>query len=257
MIRTSLILAAVLSTAAPAAAVDLTHNGSVMDATSTGDQIVIRYKIPRAGLKKAGIVKGSILFVGHVEAGEIEGTATAFKSGCENADYRVTGTIWNGRIELYGPGPKRQGCSWTLSPDSPHANLAFEGVPAEVATLDPFITRARTGEEMADVLRSSAPVATPEPVAEPVARNVTPPPSIPVTVAPTEAPLTDEEEAQKAEAEGENALYNSSEFQAQITESSEVDDDATPAPVATETPPAAAPEPAPPPVKKKKLVTDF
>lgn len=105
------------------------HNRSVMNLYMVSDKVRITYETPRPGLAEAGVRSGSVLFEGTYDGERFEGTAYAFKSGCQPAPYAVLGrSAGNGRVVLHGPAPVRakNGCTVTgYSVESPHARLRF------------------------------------------------------------------------------------------------------------------------------------
>ena len=84
-----------------------THNGSLMDVTTRGGRMEIRYADPRPGLANIGVTQGTLLIKGVWVAPEkLEGTAYIFTSGCPALPYRVKGGVDRfGNILLSGPVP--------------------------------------------------------------------------------------------------------------------------------------------------------
>ena len=104
------------------------HNGSLME--MAGNRII--YAQPKPSLRDV-VKPGTVLVEGRWNGEAFEGTAYAFKKGCEPASYRVSGrTIQrNGQLDLVlrGAGPLRQGCEVvSYSETSPHARLVFEKI---------------------------------------------------------------------------------------------------------------------------------
>lgn len=109
------------------------HNGSDMLVDEAYGEI--RYDKPKASIAKA-VKPGDVLFRGTFHNdGTVEGTAFAFKLGCEPAPYPVKGrypnpaTFTNGRMVLAGPGPKRRDGSCEverLTSSSGHSKLVLD-----------------------------------------------------------------------------------------------------------------------------------
>lgn len=109
------------------------HNGSDMLVDEAYGEI--RYDKPKASIAKA-VKPGDVLFRGTFNKdGTVEGTAFAFKVGCDPAPYPVTGrypnpaTFKNGRMVLQGPGPKRKDGSCEvdeLTSASGHSKLVLD-----------------------------------------------------------------------------------------------------------------------------------
>ncbi len=109
------------------------HNGSDMLVDEAYGEI--RYDKPKASIAKA-VKPGDVLFRGTFHKdGTVEGTAFAFKVGCEPAPYPVKGrypnpaTFVNGRMVLAGPGPKRKADSCEverLTSSSGHSRLVLD-----------------------------------------------------------------------------------------------------------------------------------
>lgn len=109
------------------------HNGSDMLVDEAFGEI--RYDKPKASISKA-VKPGDVLFRGTFHKdGTVEGTAFAFKLGCDPAPYPVKGrypnpaTFTNGRMVLAGPGPKRKEGSCEvekLTSSSGHSKLVLD-----------------------------------------------------------------------------------------------------------------------------------
>lgn len=109
------------------------HNGSDMLVDEAFGEI--RYDKPKASIAKA-VKPGDVLFRGTFHKdGRVEGTAFAFKLGCDPAPYSVKGrypnpaTFTNGRMVLVGPGPKRKEGSCEvekLTLSSGHSKLVLD-----------------------------------------------------------------------------------------------------------------------------------
>ena len=94
------------------------HNGSAMDVTVCRADVTIRYRVPRRGLARHGVVPGTVLFAGRFvpqdvtgdtaadEVSPLAGTAYVFKAGCTPAGYAVSGAM-HARVELHGDAPVR------------------------------------------------------------------------------------------------------------------------------------------------------
>ena len=109
------------------------HNGSDMLVDEGYGEI--RYDKPKAAIAKA-VKPGDVLFRGTFHKdGTVEGTAFAFKLGCDPAPYPVKGrypnpaTFRDGRMVLQGPGPKRKEGSCEvekLTSASGHSKLVLD-----------------------------------------------------------------------------------------------------------------------------------
>jgi hypothetical protein len=112
-----------------AATETLDHNDSLVIMThSEQGAVEIHYSEPRKALQ---IAPGTPLFRGEERAGQIEGEAFVFKTGCAPAGYRVTGRRTDGVLLLSGAAPHRgRGCEILgESKDSKHSTLAFNYDP--------------------------------------------------------------------------------------------------------------------------------
>jgi hypothetical protein len=100
------------------------HNGSEMVLEANGSARRIYYWNPRAGLS---VNRGAVLFVGERVGNQYQGNARLFRSGCDPADYWVTGTIRNETdFVLHGAAPVRNGCTVVgYDPTSGNATLRF------------------------------------------------------------------------------------------------------------------------------------
>ena len=107
----------------------LDHNHSLVTMTRSKEgAIEIRYSAPRKALQ---IEPGTLLFRGQERAGQIQGEAFVFKTGCAPAGYRVTGGRTDGVLMLAGAAPHRgRGCEIiSASRNSKHSNLVFNYDP--------------------------------------------------------------------------------------------------------------------------------
>jgi hypothetical protein len=95
-----------ISTSAHAAAPEpriVTHNGSVMTLQVLGDDIEIRYLVPRPGL---GVAPNTLLLSGRWNGPVLNATAVVFAGPCGAFPYAVTGGIDGfGNLVLEGPSP--------------------------------------------------------------------------------------------------------------------------------------------------------
>ncbi len=109
------------------------HNGSRVTLEESGEKRTITYADPKAGLKKAGVKRGTVLFDGKVKKdGRVSGYAKIFKVGCDPVDYFVEGTIdhGKGKMVLQGQAPVYSGKDCRIkgySEDSKDSMLVFRG----------------------------------------------------------------------------------------------------------------------------------
>ena len=109
------------------------HNGSRVTLDGDGTKRIISYAEPKAGLDKAGVKRGTVLFDGQVKKdGRVSGYAKIFKAGCDPVDYFVEGTIdgAKGEIVLQGQAPVYSGNDCKIkgySEDSKDSTLVFRG----------------------------------------------------------------------------------------------------------------------------------
>jgi hypothetical protein len=115
---------------------ELDHNGSVMHMVDLGGcHIEIYYDRPRAGMQRAGVFGGTVLFEGWKNGNRMSGTAYVFRKGCEPAGYNVAGFVRGNAFTLRGAAPIRQkgGCQvLRYSSDSGNANLYFSVISGEI-----------------------------------------------------------------------------------------------------------------------------
>ena len=100
-------LAMYVLAAAPAAAEQFWHNGSLVELEwgNEGDGMMVYYVRPRSGLP---VGPGELLFHGASPAdGSIYGTAYIFSSKCGGAGYEVRGRFSGNNFTLRGEAPVR------------------------------------------------------------------------------------------------------------------------------------------------------
>jgi hypothetical protein len=90
------------------------HNGSIMRLVQQGNAVRIFYEEPREGLRRNGVVTGTLLFEGQLDANlYLEGMSRIFSARCGELDYFVYGQFRrNGDFTLAGAAPvlERNGC---------------------------------------------------------------------------------------------------------------------------------------------------
>ena len=114
------------------------HNGSVMDVDRTGDNVLISYRTPRAGLVRNGVTPGRLLFNGRVSQGVLEGQARIFNDRCGEVDYYVSGPFEPGRaFRLQGAAPILRESDCFLVDhvfEGPNSDLRFTPLAAAAPT---------------------------------------------------------------------------------------------------------------------------
>jgi hypothetical protein len=85
------------------------HNGSTLQLREEGTVRAFRYSEPRAELRKAGVVDGTVLFDGKKNGNRLSGTAYRFSKGCTAIGYAVEGAVSpnSQNLTLSGRAPKR------------------------------------------------------------------------------------------------------------------------------------------------------
>ena len=142
----------------------LEHNKSLVELShSPSGEVEIRYREPKASLKVAA---GTLLFRGQERAGEVTGSAYLFKSGCEAAEYRVTGRRTDGILVLEGNEPRRDPRSCAVLPASKTpkpSRLEFLHEPvveAAAAPQDERAVMAQCGKCMSATIKTIEGVGT-------------------------------------------------------------------------------------------------
>lgn len=70
------------------------HNGSIVRLVADGSHRTFLYEVPREGLQRAGVSKGTILFEGVRDGQRYKGTARRFSRNCaEPLQYSVSGAV--------------------------------------------------------------------------------------------------------------------------------------------------------------------
>lgn len=84
------------------------HNGSLMRLEASGPRRRFFYVAPREGMRRAGVIPGTLLFDGARDAGRYSGTAYIFAAGCAPEPYKVDGFVSGGdrRIVMFGQAPR-------------------------------------------------------------------------------------------------------------------------------------------------------
>ncbi len=106
------------------------HNGSIMRLVQQGNTVRIFYEEPRDGLRPHGVVPGTLLFEGQLDANlYLDGMSRIFSSRCGEMDYYVYGQFRrDGDFTLAGAAPvlERNGCRVIDNTyDGDNANLRF------------------------------------------------------------------------------------------------------------------------------------
>lgn len=104
------------------------HNGSIMQLNWLNDhQFTINYVRPKSGL---GVPSNAILIDGWMDLkGNISATARIFKSGCNPAEYQVTGSYNEQYFVLSGMAPASwSGCNAYGLEWNGHSTLPFARV---------------------------------------------------------------------------------------------------------------------------------
>lgn len=82
------------------------HNGSLMRLVANGNQREFHYEIPKKGLRKAGVNRGTLLFSGSKEGDNYIGKARRFSKDCPDTplEYEVEGPVSRDQLHvtLYG-----------------------------------------------------------------------------------------------------------------------------------------------------------
>lgn len=108
------------------------HNGSTMNVQVRGNEVRITYLEPRAGLRKNGVRKGTLLFNGSTSNNYLEGQSRIFSANCGEVDYYVYGDFRAGRdFLLRGAAPVLSGMSCRIVDnvyEGANANLRFTAI---------------------------------------------------------------------------------------------------------------------------------
>lgn len=93
------------------------HNGSLMRLSASGNQRVFTYENPREGMRRAGVTKGMVLFVGETNGSWYKGRSRVFDNRCDPMaiDYEVDGPVLQDplRIVVMGMYDEYKNCRAT------------------------------------------------------------------------------------------------------------------------------------------------
>ncbi|MCB8837825.1 hypothetical protein [Aurantimonas sp. VKM B-3413] len=82
------------------------HNGSLMRLQASGNHREMTYERPKASLRRAGVMPGTLLFDGVKRGNSYDGTARVFSSGCDPLEYHVSGPVSADQLRITVTGTR-------------------------------------------------------------------------------------------------------------------------------------------------------
>jgi hypothetical protein len=91
------------------------HSGSLMRLTAAGNSRTFLYEVPREGIARVGVDRGTWLFSGQKSGEWYSGTARVFSRGCSALQYTVEGPVLQNplRVVLRGSREVFRNCAPT------------------------------------------------------------------------------------------------------------------------------------------------